>query len=300
MGTIPVWLKDLFDKHNATGDEVGIAGVLNHYPLVMRVGRLLLGAPAFLEELTALIVRHEPPVEEKPALGRMPTDFTKLHAWMERALTEFLGFEVMVPEPPTFNQRQRRLLKKMKLRVIFLPDESDEKLAALKVKSNWSRYLTVDNIERIALPGKWVAYEVIPKPNYGDGKYADDKLMAAIGLDSRFNHPHSGKGEGDDLEGDILPKVAAVLAPLGGKVILQSAEEFNFLGNFLNWLREKTGEDFPDLGATDSWEWCRNSCGVHYRLIVGGRGRGGLSAVCCVWRNGRSIHIAFRVLVVLG
>ncbi len=233
-------------------------------------------------------------------LGRMPTDFTKLRSWMERALTEFLGFEVTVPAPPMFSQRQRRLLKKMKLRVIFLPYLPDHELKALKLMPVWGVNLTVDNIERIALPGKWVAYEVIAKPNF-DEEYADDQLMVAISINSRFHHPYSGMGKDDDLEEDILPKVAAILAPLGGKVVVQSAEEFIFLGNFLNWLREKTGEDFPDLGSTLSWEWCRNGyIGLLHGLIVGSRGNGGLSAVNSVFRPARYISIAFRVLVVLS
>lgn len=298
MSTFPAWFRKFMDRLIADGDE-GWANIVDHLPLVQRIG-VLLSSPTFFDELTALVARHEPSVDEKPALCRMPTDFTKLHSWMERTLTEFLGFEVMVPAPPTFNQRQRRLLKKMKLRVIFLPDESDERLAALKVKPNWCKYLTVDHIQRIPLPGKWVAYEVIAKPNFGDGKYADDKLMAAIGLYSRFNHPYSGKGEGDDLEEDILPKVAAVLAPLGGTVMVQSVEEFNFLGNFLNWLRKRTGEDFPDLASSNATEWCRNSYGPRCSLIVGDSDNGGLASVFRCWRDDRGDYIAFRFLAVFS
>lgn len=239
---------------------------------------------------------------------RYPTDFTKLRAWMERALTDFLGFSVELPEPPSFDERQRGLLKEMKLLVIFMPGATEHE--QLQVRSPWNKEMmrVLTRIYRntsvhLVASGKWVAYEVIPKPNYSEGKYADDKLMEAIGLDTRFDRAHSDTVWVNTLEDDILPKVAVVLAPLKGKVMLQSAEEFNFLGTFLNFLREKTEENFPDLGDTASAEWCRNPCGVRDRIVIGDVRIGdiecgGLVAISSHWSGVHRAYIAFRVLVV--
>ncbi|MBI4437578.1 hypothetical protein HY631_01365 [Candidatus Uhrbacteria bacterium] len=309
MGTIPVWLKDLIDKFNVHGDDAGVAGVLNNFPLVMRAGRLLMGTSVFLSDLTALIDRYEASERE----GQTKVERLKglkypsltgknwradLHTWMQEVLDAFLGFHVDVPEPPSLNRAQRRLMMKYKLWLFFVPAIGEDKYPEHFVKFDWNRFLSGVPATALPLPGRWIALEVIQKPNYQDGRYPNDQLMADIGITTRFAHPHSGKGEGDDLMEDILPKVAEVLQSLGGTVKIQSARIFNFLGHLFNWLRLHTSEHrLPNLGSTNSVEWCEERYDSHIALFVGHSDDGGLAFVSGYWRGFRGDNIGFRFLV---
>ncbi|TAL49805.1 hypothetical protein EPN81_04650 [Patescibacteria group bacterium] len=309
MGTIPVWLKDLIDKYNLHGDDAGVVGMLNHFAFVMRIGQLLVSTPTFSHELTAFVETHERKFNEaQTQIDQLKTlrypELTgknwkaELHAWMQEVLDAFLDFHVDVPVPPNLNRAQRRLLKKYKLWLFFVPAISEDQYPEHIVKLDRDRYLPSANVTSLPLPGRWIAWEVIKKPNYQDGRYPDDQLMTAVDIDTRFAHPHSQKGEGDDLMEDILPKVATVLKSLGGEAKVQSARIFNFLGNLFNWLRIHTSENrLPDLGSTNSVEWCEERCGSHAALLVGLHGGGGLVCVGSFYRDDRDNSIAFRFLV---
>ncbi len=219
-----------------------------------------------------------------------------LQTWMQKALERFLEQKLTVPEPPIVSAAGRQLMEEMQLRMIFLPDLSHSVLDMLNERLEWER-IVVSLPEQFRLPGKWVAYEVIPKAGYMAGRYFNDGLMKSIDVESRFRHPYTSGSADDDLITSILPKVRIILKPLGGRVMLQSAEEFNFVGNFLNFLREQTGENFTNLGDSDSWEYCRNKTSSNEPLLVGSRMDGGLKVVGKCQSHIRSSRIAFRFLV---
>ncbi len=238
-------------------------------------------------------------------LEQMPAaDSAQLHSWMETALEMFLGYKVLVPKPPVVSLDGVGLLRKFRLRPLFLPALSEEQMEALPIPLQWGRYLRFQ--ERVfrrpqKLPGKWAAFEAIPAFNPHAGRCLDDALMEEIGVNSRFDHPFSNlpfELDGGDVLAGILPKAAGVLAPLRGELMLQSADEYNFVGNFFNFVREATGESLPDLANEFSREWCRNVTDNYYALTVGGRDVGGLRAVNLAVRSVRWNNVSFRFLIV--
>lgn len=291
--SFPNWLKKLIDRVNADGDD-GIPGIIDHLPLFQRAGKLV-GQTGFIPAFEAFVAGCE-----KSALQPAKAASTRgLRVWMQDALSEFLGFAVKVPEPPKLNRRQTRAFRKYGFRLFFLPAIGEDRYPAHIIKPAWGKYLDVGQIERIPLPSRWVPVETIVKPDWSAGHYPDDRLMRDIGLSTRFGHPHSGKGEGDDIVEDILPKIAGKLGLPPESVMLLSAEEVNFLGTFWNWLRMNRGENLPDLGSTNSWEWVRNSFGSDLRLVVGARAHEGLACVHRRWHDGRHDGVGFRASAVL-
>ncbi len=265
MVTIPVVLKDLIDKVNASHHN-GILGIVQYYTLFDRAGSLV-GDAAFRQELETLVKEHAPKSAKRD-----------LHQWMQEVLTAFLGFLVEVPPPPKLNRQQTRALKRYNLWLFFAPSEIEKReLPAHFVRPVWGTYLQDDQIQRIPLCGKWVAFEVTPKPNYRGTVYPNDRLIKDLGLESRFAHPHSDGGEGDDIVTDLMPKIAGLLHMDSAQVGLASVEAWNFIANLMNFLRENYGEDLPDLGSTDSVEWVANTYGSEFALIVGDVMCGGLA-----------------------
>ncbi|MFA4845019.1 MAG: hypothetical protein WC654_00465 [Patescibacteria group bacterium] len=305
--SIPAWVKELVDQVNQTGGD-GFPGLLRHFSVFNRLGQLV-DRDGFLTDLNALIDHHEAQVAEQATAAdrllslRPPNLMTKtwredLHSWMQTVMDAFLGFHVEIPEPPMLNRSQRRSLVKYGFRLFFVPAIEENQYPKHMVKPNWGKYLAVAQIERVPLPGKWVAIETIGKPNYQDGKYPDDKLMADTGIASRFNHPVSDKGEGDDIVLDFLPKVAKILGPLPGGIQLPTVEIWNFIANLFLWLNSHCGEKLPDLGATSSVEWCANRYDSRDALFVGDSYGGSLAYVHWLWRDDRDVRIAFRFLAV--
>ena len=306
-------MKALTDQVNQTGGA-GMPGVLQNFPLVNRVG-LLLHEDDFLKDLSVLVDRHEAGLIKKESQAERLAKLsypkltgsgsknwrTQLHGWMQTVLDAFLGFNVEIPEPPALNRTQRRAFSKYGLMPLYIPAITEAQYPAHMIKPAWGKYLTeVHQIQRITLPGQWVAYEVIEKPNYQDGVYPSDKLMEDIGIATRFAHPYSGKDEGDDIIKDILPKIAGKLAFKANRQIqLPTAEVWNFVGNLFNWFTLHTANSFPDLGSTLSWEWVVNCYGSRRCLLVGHHYCGGLAVVRRHWRDGRFGDVGFRILVVL-
>lgn len=216
--------------------------------------------------------------------------FDELNRWVE--FYESFG----IPIGPRVSDAQKAALTEHGFRPIFFPAVGEDAYPADFVRPDWDKFLKGANIERRALPGRLCAVETIAKPDWNDpAGYANDRLAKAVGLDRRFGV------SSDDLhnEGGILGKVAQKLGFPPAQVRCPSAEERNFVGNIFNQLREKHGENLPDLGSTDSWEWCENTYGSDFRLIAGGRDGGGLSAVGGHWQSHCIDNIGFRVLVVL-
>jgi len=309
---ISSWVKKMIERVNGQDGEDGAEIIVDQWPLMLRLARFIRDRKTFLPELTALVERHEADLWESQGLVDRLKNLkypsltgknwkSQLHTWMQMVYDALHELErsprIVVPEPPELNRSQRRLLNRYRLRLFYVPAWSEEEFPKEFVKLVWKDYLKTSCIQRIALPGIWVAFETIRKPNYEDGEYPDDRLVADIGLDTRFNHPHLGKGEGDDLVEDILPKVARLLEPLDGQTRIQPAEIFNFLGNLFNWLTVYTTDVYPDLGSTNSAEWCENRYDSRFTFVVGRSDGGGLEYVSENWSNVHSVRFAFRFLV---
>ena len=214
--------------------------------------------------------------------------FDTLDRWAEF----YDGLGIPLLNLPT--EAQKAALREFGFRPIFMPAIGEDQFPLDFVKPKWGQHLDVKQVARHALPGRLVAVESIAKPNYTDpAGYPNDKLGQTLGLKSRFGVSY------DDLQGGILAKVARTLGLPESQVRLPYAEEWNFTANVFNHLRVKFSDNLPDLGATNSWEWCENPFGSDGRLIAGYRGDGGLSAVSGGWLGHRYDALGFRVLAVL-
>jgi len=216
-------------------------------------------------------------------------------------LTEYFGFPVEVPLQPELSGRQERALGRYRFLRVFLPAVTEERYPKHAVVPDWRQFRSY-GAERIPLPGKWVAIETLLKPNYADRGREEDPLMAALRA-NRLCNPYSSGHHGVQSIEEILPKVADELGFAADQVMVPSFEEWNLAANLFNWLCVRHAMPLPDLGETDTWEWCRNACGTDQRILAGRREQGGLSAVWCRdgQRYGRGLeHVGFRVLVVLN
>jgi hypothetical protein len=306
------WIKKLIDRVNGQDGDDGAEILVDRWPLMLRLARLVRDTSTFLSDLTELVERNEAAMHKhsdlitRLATLRYPNLAGKdwkqeIHTWMQTvydALHELEGSpKVVVPEPPNFNRGQRRLMRKFKLGLFFVPAWEENNYPKSWVMPNWSQFASGADIQHIPLCEGWIIFEMIQKPNCQDGVYPDDKLMVPLQLQTRFNHPHSDKGEGDDLVGDILPKVFEVFKPLGGTTRIQSIEILNFMKSLFNWSTAHTADSFPDLGSTNSVELCENRSGSQSALVVGRSDNGGLTYVYSYWRGIRSVSFAFRFLV---
>ncbi len=207
-----------------------------------------------------------------------------------------LGINCQVPPVPSLTKKQQKSLVKFGFRLFFIPAITESEYPASFRKPDWGRRLDASQVEHRPLKGEWVAVETIAKPNWDDpGGYPNDRLAAAVKLEWRFGVSWYGLHDGG-----FLQRIARVTGFPQKATRLPTAEEWNFLGNLFNFLRERHSEQIlPDLGATNSWEWCENLCGSDTRLVAGHREDGGLAGVGRYWRGDPNDGIGFRVLVVL-
>ena len=271
---------------------------------------------ALVEEVTVRLQRGENPsgfAEDLEVFLKDPTRWRKTdsglvvpargdetgkrdvyRAWMRDVYRE-LGLGCVVPPVPALTPEQTKSLLCFGFRLFYVPPIGEDAYPASFVKPDWGRRLDANQIERRPLPGKWAAVETIAKPGSPErAGYLKDRLTAAVKLYCRFNVSW------DDLHsGGLLAKIAGVTSFPEKGVRLPTVEEWNFLANLLNWLHENRGETLPDLGATDSWEWCENAYESDGRLIAGDRGHGGLAGVYRDWCRGEDHDVGFRVLAVL-
>lgn len=277
---IPNWLNGIFSvAHLLT--EAGVGGYVHHARQMNRVGELLAKGVVKPDALAALIAAHE---------GSEPLDE---QAYEAALWSEIIGRKVDVPAPPAMKAKTAAGATQCRLQRVFLPKFTEADYPSTFVKHVWEKYLTEASIARHKLEGKWVLVENIARPHWDDAAgYGDDPLAVAMGLTTRFNVSW------DNLHETNLPQLAKLLGVSNRQVRGTFAEEWNLYANRLNWLRERRGEKLPDLGSTNSWEWCENACGSGSRLVVGHRADGGLAGVGrCLSRRGGGI--GFRVLVVL-
>ncbi|MSR85129.1 hypothetical protein EXS71_01680 [Candidatus Uhrbacteria bacterium] len=218
-----------------------------------------------------------------------------LRQWMQKVYDD-LGIQGEVPSVPLLSKRQRAAFRRFGLRQLFVPALEETAYPASFVKPAWGKYLDAASIERKPLSGIWVAIETIQKPEWNDpAGYLNDRLAEKLALKARF------KATWDQLhQGGLLAKVAQLMSFPKTRVRLPSVEEWNFLANLMNWLRTNRGEALPDLGSTNSWEWCENVYRSDGRLFVGGREYGGLAHVYSQLPGRPVDGITFRVLAVLS
>lgn len=186
-------------------------------------------------------------------------------------LPDFLGQRIVVPDLPQLSDEQLAGLNSFNFELLFLPrvDLKAEYPGWRKLLS--SRYWEKEIIERLDLPGCWVAIEKQTKPEYLC-RVEDNLLTRRLGLETRFDHGWQRVME------KFIPQIAEILGFPVGQVRLPAIEEWNFVANFFLFLAEK-GFAYPDWGSTRSWEWCFNKYGKEHALMMGSSDFGGVSAL---------------------
>jgi hypothetical protein len=215
-------------------------------------------------------------------------------AFWEQVWKEILGREIDVPTIRKLKGKTKKAIEKYKFMLVFLPKITENDYPEGFVKPAWGRYLDVSQIERRSLPGRWVLVETIAKSNWNDSVgHKDDLFGQDLGLTSRF------KISWNHLTASILPKATKLLGLARPAVRQPTLEEWNLIGNLFNWLCQNRGMSLPDLGSTNFWERCFNTCGSDNYLVAGGCVKGGLSGVHKDPSGCGSVNVAFRVLAVL-
>ena len=235
----------------------------------------------FLRQLGDFLKGQQPDPKGVPG-------FDDLDRWVE--FYEALGVSI----GPRVSDEQKAALTEYGFRPIFFPAIGEDCYPSDFVKLDWEKFLKGTKIKHLPLPGRLGAIETIAKSNWNDpAGYPNDRLAKAIGLDRRFGNSW------DDLhkEGGVFEKVAAKLGFPTAQVRCPSARQWNFAANIFNKLRIEHKEPLPNLGDTNSWEWCEDACGSGDRLIAGHSDGGGLSAVDDGWQSDCYDSIGFRVLV---
>lgn len=230
-----------------------------------------------------------------PAVQNLAT----LQVWMQGVYDKagFKGPRIVVSPLPRISDKQKAALARFGMRLFFIPSVGEDAYPDSFVKPIWGKYLDASQIERRTLPGRWIAVETIACPNWDDPQDyggGSDPVASALKLETRFgiswdNH-HARNG------------TLRRLAKLGNfpkrSTRFGTAEELNFLGNLFNLLRVNRGMvELPDLGSTNSWEWCENAFESDFRVIVGHRAYGGLAALYRFRQDDPGGGLGFHVLV---
>jgi len=214
-------MKDLIDRVNTTGGE-GMPGIIKYFELFNKAGMLSRSEP-FREEFAKLLDRCS------AEYGPMPADNAQLREWMERALSEFLGFAVPAPFPlPRFTQDQWIFMERYSLRPFFFPSINPE-----RYPSHLKRWMNLNNVSLLnRLPGKWIVCEV-------RAGTIDDPIMAQCGIPQYFGEIDlSDEKEILDPVGYVQKKVEELLSPFGGRVCFPSDEVHVFSLCLGAWLQD--------------------------------------------------------------
>lgn len=199
---------------------------------------------------------------------------------------------MQIKDEPKLIAKQQEEFLRFGWRVMYVPALAESRYPKYFVRLDRGAYLEPGLIEKRPLSGLWLAVETLAKPDWqGRNRYRDDQLGQAIGLKNRFGISPQ------EIYRKIIPAVAIKVGVPSRQIRLPSAEEWNFISNTFNELRVKRGEKLPDLGATNSWEWCANAYGLQDQLIAGFCASGGLSAL---YSNKRADPcIGFRLIITL-
>lgn len=194
-----------------------------------------------------------------------PIDRVALRERMSEWLTCFLGEVIDVP-PLDASEALLARLAEYDFELVYLAD-----VEVGTFRANWAhplegRYWQTSIVERVPLPGRWVAVERLPIGSVGPLD-AGDHLGRALGLASRFG------SSWDALHERVLPAAAALL---GVVARLPHAIERNLIGKLWHWANVNGPTALPDWHEAQTWEWSESRYGRYHRLLVG---RGGLGAV---------------------
>ncbi len=266
----------------------GLTGLADNPEDINKLGELLATGNLDIETLRRFILKYRPFLSGE---GVDPQVYEQM-LW-----SKIMGKPIKVPPMPLLRPKTVVALCQFNLKVIFLPKITEIDYPDFFVRPRWGQYMTEKDIKRRQLPGRWVAVETISKPHrnapggYGVGDA--DPLARELWLQTRFGISW------DKLTDVILPKAAKLFGVSKQAARRPSAEEWNLIGNRFNWLRTEQNEQWPDLGSTNSWEWCENAYEYGMRLMAGHIGHGGLADVRCYWQSDPGGDIGFRLLVVL-
>lgn len=227
----------------------------------------------------------------------------------KEAWKQFLGREIVVPQPPQELLDVWTHAIEQGITVFeahFLPKtelKQNSKYPGWLVKPKewfWQKIKEGKVAKDAAkLKGSWVLIDASPKPNYNDGQqlYENDPFAQTIvtlrgkdAIQTPANTPSTSrfKISWDEIHGQVLPEIARLLEVEGKKVRLPKEIEFNIIGNIHH----------PEWGQTNTWEWFEDSFEADGRLCGGDSSHGGLADVGDDWSGDRSDGIGFRPLVV--
>jgi len=228
----------------------------------------------------------------RQAVSVVPFTIATAQAFWQTVYDELLGPNVVkVPVMPRLTKKQTNSLDKFGFMLVYIPSLVEEQYPAFFVKPRYYRHLTASAIIRKPLSDGWVAVETIAKPHSDiNGFYQDDMLMCARRKRSRFYTSWN------DLTVNLIASFSRVTGFPKKGTRLPTGEEWNFIGNLFNWLREHRGMDLPDLGSTRSREWCENVVVGGRQLLVGHFDFGGLADVHYEWRDIRRSDVGFRLI----
>ena len=305
MLEVPGWLRNVLE-HAGHFSEAGMAGIMR-YPRAFNVlGEAVAQGAVSPEALEQFLLDASRSKQPSVAIGEQewlsnPQTFwsTAWHEILRGTDPVVRECGVLVPSFPTLKAKTRAAIAGGlgTWIPIYLPkDLTEADYPADFIKPQWGQHLTVSDIQRRPLPGRWVLVETAQKPDYVDSQgygNGDDPLAKELGLASRFHILW------DTLHETHHPAIAKLLGLSKKAVRSPTAEEWNLIGNLFLWLNANRNMTLPDLGSTNSWEWTENTYGVGSRLVAGYRAYGGLADVRCRWRDDAYGRIGFRVLAVL-
>ncbi len=194
----------------------------------------------------------------------------------ERVWGGLLRTKIRVPPQPTLPAflADAATLARYKLLLVYIPPGiTEERYPRSFVKPGWEQLQkyrpTV--VEHLPLRGGWALVEAIQKPDWlPNNGYLDDVLIAEWDIGKRYEIPWTIAVR---LASEGVEKKFALPSR---SAFLMSAEEWSLTANLFNWLRRRRCIALPNLGATNSSEWCRNAV-PHEMSADGQRGKHGLT-----------------------
>ncbi|MBI4437508.1 hypothetical protein HY631_01000 [Candidatus Uhrbacteria bacterium] len=299
---LPSWIDEILRRRDHIS-PAGLGGLLGAYAVTMPLGEALargLIDPAMLDAWVKTQLASKASVEDPLSVSVTEALLRRIAGdprvfWSEFYAQKFGALEVVVPALPRISTKTRGWIDDGSLLPILLPAAiTQDVYSNTWIRSDLGQHIDASLIKRHPLPGRWVVAELIRKPDWNDPEgYGDDRLTRELNLQSRF------RVSWDHLRATLCPLTAQLWGLKKAAVRPLTAEEWNFFGNILLELNRLHGTEFPDLGATASWEWTESAYGSGSRVIVGGRGNGGLASVRRDWSDVPNGGVGFRLLGVL-
>jgi len=251
--------------------------------------------PITSEDLAEFL--RNPHFWQKMMADQLALEGQALHKWMQGVYDDlFKGthFIIEVPPPPVLTAKQRQSLQKYAFRLFFVPPIRQDEYPPSFIPPVWEHFLDTEKIDFHPLSGRWVAVEVIPKPDYLDPyHYPNDKLSEDLGIKTRFGISWDRVNSARSF----LLKTALLTGFPRRSVRLPTAEEWCFLSNLFHWLNAHRDEKLPNLWNSKGWEWVENSYDVNdVSLIIGDCHRELSFTVNALKRFDTLGSVAFRVL----